>query len=66
VELLTILRPTTIVAIGNDAEQGLNELGIASARVRHPSYGGKSDFIAGLARLYGVAPRLAAQPAFSF
>jgi uracil-DNA glycosylase len=53
--LIELIQPNAIVAIGNDAEVGLRELGISAARVRHPSYGGKSDFVSGLARIYGVA-----------
>jgi len=53
-ELMDLLQPTTIIAIGNDAQNGLADLGIGASGVRHPSYGGKSDFVAGLARLYGL------------
>lgn len=62
-ELIDLLQPTTIIAIGNDAEKGLEDLGVTASRVRHPSYGGKADFVSGLARLYGRAlpqPRQAA------
>src|SRR5438270_4959632 len=52
-QLLELLRPSTIVAIGNDAEIGLADLGIQCQKVRHPSYGGISDFERGIAAIYG-------------
>lgn len=64
--LLDILKPTTVVAIGNDAEIGLSDLGIKASRVRHPSYGGKSDFISGLAALYGFPLSSQGQQALAF
>lgn len=51
--LLDLLQPSTIVAIGNDAELGLSELGIESLKVRHPSYGGVADFERGIASIHG-------------
>ena len=58
-QLIEILQPSTIVAIGNDAELGLADLGIACLKVRHPSYGGITDFECGIAKIYGfdIAPR---------
>lgn len=52
-ELLRLLRPNKIIAIGNDARAGLADLGATSSSVRHPSYGGKPEFLAGLSQLYG-------------
>jgi hypothetical protein len=52
-ELLDLLRPTTIVAIGNDAELGLLDLGVECLKVRHPSYGGISDFERGISLIHG-------------
>jgi uracil-DNA glycosylase len=51
-KLLELLHPTYVVAIGNDAELGLTDLGIDCAKVRHPSYGGKADFVAGMLALH--------------
>ena len=48
-DLLLMLRPRQLIAIGNDAEAGLQELGLGCLKVRHPSYGGISDFRAGVA-----------------
>jgi hypothetical protein len=44
-----------VIAIGRDAQTGLAELGIAASPVRHPSYGGQSEFISGLCNFYKVA-----------
>jgi uracil-DNA glycosylase len=50
--LIELLRPARIIAVGNDAEFGLQDLGIACSKVRHPSYGGKADFVAGMLALH--------------
>lgn len=55
-ELLDLLKPSTIVAIGNDAELGLMDLGIKCLKVRHPSYGGISDFERGISSIHGFMP----------
>lgn len=57
VGLLEMLDPKRIVAIGRDAQAALAELDIAATAVRHPSYGGQSEFIAGLADIYGLQSR---------
>ncbi|KRB86712.1 uracil-DNA glycosylase [Sphingomonas sp. Root710] len=54
--LIAIFRPRRIVAIGRDAQLALEGLDIPVTGVRHPSYGGQADFIAGIAALYGVDP----------
>lgn len=53
VSLLDMLQPKKVVAIGNDAQAGLADLGIECVKVRHPSYGGVSDFEAGISALHG-------------
>lgn len=52
--LIAMVRPTRIVAIGRDASQALADLGVASDAVRHPSYGGQAEFVAGMHSLYDV------------
>lgn len=52
VKLIELLRPARIIAVGNDAELGLQDLGIDCSKVRHPSYGGKADFVAGMLALH--------------
>jgi hypothetical protein len=50
--LLELLQPSKIVAIGNDAALGLEDLGIDCLKVRHPSYGGISEFRSGIRSIY--------------
>ncbi len=52
--LLATLQPKTVVAIGRDAQLALVDLGVAAERVRHPSYGGQSEFIGGVGAIYGL------------
>lgn len=54
VTLLDILAPDFVLAIGNDAESALADIGIVAEKVRHPSYGGQSEFIDGVSRRYGL------------
>ena len=52
--LLDMLQPRHIVAIGGDAHRVVTALGCSDCYyVRHPSYGGQNAFIAGIAELYG-------------
>jgi hypothetical protein len=53
-ELLDILQPTRLVAIGNDAHNALQREGLNCEYVRHPSYGGQAEFVAGLRRIHGL------------
>ena len=52
--LLEMLRPKTVIAIGRDAHQSLLELAIDCRSVRHPSYGGQSEFVQGMNELYNL------------
>lgn len=53
--LLEALRPKNIVAIGQDAHKALTDMGVNATPVRHPSYGGQTEFTHGLAALYGLS-----------
>jgi len=55
-ELITMLRPRRLVAIGNDATiSALKIAGIGSVvQVRHPSYGGQRDFIEQVRCVYNL------------
>jgi hypothetical protein len=53
--LLAALQPKTVVAIGRDAQLALLGLGIPAEKVRHPSYGGQSEFKDGVNAIYGLA-----------
>lgn len=54
--LLEMVQPRQLIAIGRDAQLALTDLGLSAAAVRHPSYGGQTEFIAGLFSHYGVQP----------
>ncbi|MFG1230389.1 uracil-DNA glycosylase [Xanthobacter wiegelii] len=54
VTLLDLLAPQSVLAIGRDAENAMADLGIAAKPVRHPSYGGQPQFIAGVSEHYGL------------
>ncbi len=41
-----------VVAVGNRADESLNRQGIDHLKVRHPSHGGKKDFVAGLEEIF--------------
>lgn len=50
--LLQTLKPRHVVAIGKDAQSALADLEIPAVGVRHPSYGGQTEFITGITTLY--------------
>jgi hypothetical protein len=53
--LICMIQPRRIVAIGRDAGLALSGIEIPVHVVRHPSYGGQADFIAGIRAIYGIA-----------
>jgi hypothetical protein len=55
-ELIAMLRPRRLVAIGNDAAKAAYRLTTITevVRVRHPSYGGQRDFIRQIGCLYDL------------
>lgn len=53
--LLSAMKPRTIVAIGRDAQSALADLDIGAIAVRHPSYGGQTEFLKGVRDHYGIA-----------
>ncbi|WP_081991226.1 uracil-DNA glycosylase [Inquilinus limosus] len=52
--LLDHLQPKSILAIGRDAQQALADLDVKSLQVRHPSYGGQTEFLSGTYAHYGL------------
>lgn len=55
IDLLDMLKPRRIVAIGGEAHRFITGLkGSDCYYVRHPSYGGQNDFIAGIVELYQI------------
>ena len=57
--LIALLRPARIIAIGNDAAAAASRVvdAVPVICVRHPSYGGQTQFLRQIAELYGVAPQ---------
>jgi uracil-DNA glycosylase len=55
-ELIAMLRPRRIVAIGNDAAKAAARTSgtIEVHKVRHPSYGGQGEFICQVRQLYAL------------
>src|SRR5882762_1237965 len=62
-ELIRLLNPRMLVAIGNDAADSTNRLGgtFEVIKVRHPSYGGQSEFTRQVRTLYGLPRRSAGE-----
>lgn len=52
--LVLMAKPKRLIAIGRDAQGALYGCGVPVSSVRHPSYGGKSEFLNGLYEIYGV------------
>lgn len=55
IALVEMIKPRQIVAIGRDAGLALNGLDLTVEIVRHPSYGGQAEFVAGVNKIYGLA-----------
>lgn len=58
-ELIKLITPRRIVAIGNDAAKSAMRISpnTNAVQVRHPSYGGQNEFLRQMQRLYGYRPR---------
>lgn len=63
--IIDLIAPEKVIAIGNDSYCGLSEMEVDSIKVRHPSYGGKSDFVDGLNLIYGVPIEIKRQKEFA-
>lgn len=53
--LIAMMKPRRLVAIGRDAGMALDGIDLPLTVVRHPSYGGQTEFIAGISALYGLS-----------
>lgn len=53
-ELIRWIKPSRIVAIGQDAASYGSQFGVLSIAVRHPSYGGLTEFRRDMRGLYGA------------
>lgn len=62
-QLLSWLGIRRIVAIGQDAAHYADQFGVKVECVRHPSYGGVTEFRDGIRRLYGLKQPLVRQAA---
>jgi uracil-DNA glycosylase len=54
ITLFDWLQPTTIIALGADAESAVMSVGYPCRRVRHPSYGGQGDFEREIRNIYQI------------
>jgi len=52
-ELVLLMRPRQIVAVGRSAERALEKIDIPLTYVRHPSRGGANKFKAGMENIFG-------------
>lgn len=55
-QLIDLLRPKRLIAVGNDAEKALFKLAgsAETIKVRHPSYGGQAEFAKQIRALYDI------------
>lgn len=67
-ELIDLLRPKRLVAIGNDAEKSALKLanGRQVIQIRHPSYGGQTQFLEQMSVLYKLPKSPSKNLSFSF
>ena len=65
-ELIQFLQPRRIVAIGNDAARTMSTTSTYAVQVRHPSYGGQSQFSRQIRELYDLAPLTQTKLMFDF
>lgn len=55
-DLICMIKPRQLVSIGNDAVSSVKRVAplIPSVKVRHPSYGGQTDFILQISKAYKI------------
>jgi hypothetical protein len=55
-QLVILLKPKRLIAIGNDAARSACRLATDQEviQVRHPSYGGQTEFLSQMCKLYGL------------
>ena len=56
-DIVLIIKPLKIVAVGRKAERALSMVNVDSTYVRHPSRGGATDFKNGMKKLFGAENR---------
>jgi uracil-DNA glycosylase len=52
-QLIQMFEIKTVVAVGNTAQEALNNMQVVCEKVRHPSYGGKTHFSKGIKAIMG-------------
>jgi hypothetical protein len=52
-EIVSLLQPSQIVAVGKSAERALRKIDMPATYVRHPSHGGAIEFRAGMKKVFG-------------
>ncbi|PHR10750.1 MAG: uracil-DNA glycosylase [Sphingopyxis sp.] len=65
-ELIELLRPDRIVAIGRDAAMALVDIPLPVHQARHPSYGGQTTFVRQMEELYNLTRNPGQQHSLSF
>ena len=55
--LISMFKARRLVAIGRDAQLAVKDIDIPVVTVRHPSYGGQSEFMSSLHDMYGLNKR---------
>ena len=66
-QLIFLLKPRRLIAIGNDAAQTAHRLSDQHTviQVRHPSYGGQTQFLEQMCKLYNLQSGLFQNPQYS-
>ncbi len=57
-ELLSLLEPRSIIAVGRSAQRALHRIGVPSTYVRHPARGGAAAFRSGMERVLAAGEAL--------
>ncbi|MBB2831714.1 UNVERIFIED_ORG: hypothetical protein GGD51_001830 [Rhizobium esperanzae] len=52
--LIEKLCPSKVIAVGRDAQNALDQMGFNALAVRHPSYGGQTDFLSSMRTYYNL------------
>jgi len=51
-ELIALLQPQQVIAVGRSAERALAQIGLTPLAVRHPAHGGAAAFRQGVEEIY--------------
>ncbi len=53
-EIINIFNIETIIAVGNNADRSISNINLEHKKVRHPSNGGKQDFVKGISTIIEI------------